>query len=77
MLGLSTLGLYLIGLPGLLSRGHLRTLPLYLILFATPLALVGIFGWEHNNGLVYGFWQPEQGTNGNGFGPCSRVVGLA
>jgi len=69
MLGLSTLGLYLIGLPGLLSRGDLRTLPLYLILFATPLALVGIFGWEHNNGLVYGFWQPEQGTNGNGFGP--------
>jgi O-antigen ligase len=33
------------------------------------LALVGIFGREHNNGLVYGFWQPEEGSNSNGFGP--------
>ena len=69
LLGLATLGLYLIGLPGLLSRSDLRTLPRTLILFAVTLALIGIYGREHNNGLVYGFWQPQEGSNSNGFGP--------
>jgi O-antigen ligase len=69
MMGLAGLGLYLIGLPCLLSRRDLHKLPRNLILFAVVLALVGVFGREHNNGLVYGFWQPEEGSNGNGFGP--------
>ncbi len=69
LLGLATLGLYLIGLPSFLSRRDLRALPRHLMLFAVPLALVGIFGREHNNGLVFGFWRSEEGTNGNGFGP--------
>ena len=69
LLGFAGLGVYLTGLPGLLSRRDLRALPRNLMLFAVPLALVGIFGSEHNNGLVYGFWQPQDGTNGNGFGP--------
>ena len=69
LLELTTLGLYFIGLSGLLSRRDLRSLTKYLILFAVPLALVGIFAREHNNGLVYGFWQPLRGSNSNGFGP--------
>jgi hypothetical protein len=69
LMGVAALGLYLIGLPGLLSRRDLRALPRYLILFAVPLGLIGIFGREHNNGLVYGFWRPQYGTNANGFGP--------
>jgi hypothetical protein len=69
MLGLCGLGIYVIGLPRLLSRRDLHRLPRNLILFAVALALAGIFGREHNNGLVYGFWQPEEGSNSNGFGP--------
>lgn len=69
LLGLAGLGLYLIGLPGLLSRREVHALPRNLILFAVPLALIGMFGREHNNGLVYGFWQPQEGSNSNGFGP--------
>ena len=69
LLGLGGLGVYLLGLPGLLSRRDLQVLPRNVILLAVLLALVGIFGREHNNGLVYGFWQPERGPNGNGFGP--------
>jgi O-antigen ligase len=69
LIGLSSLAIYAIGLPGLFSRRDLRTLPQNLILFAVLLALIGIYGREHNNGLVYGFWQPREGTNANGFGP--------
>jgi O-antigen ligase len=69
LLALAALALYLTGLPKLLSRQHLRALPRQFLLFAVPLALVGIFGREHNNGLVYGFWQPLDGSNSNGFGP--------
>ena len=69
LIGLCSLVIYAIGLPGLLSRHDLRTLPQNLILFAVLLALIGIYGREHNNGLVYGFWQPREGTNANGFGP--------
>jgi len=63
------LSLYLIGLPGQFSRRDLRTLPRNVMLFAVLLALIGIYWREHNNGLVYGFWQPREGTNANGFGP--------
>ena len=34
-----------------------------------PLALYGIYTREHNNGLIYGFWQPQDGGGGNQFGP--------
>lgn len=67
--GLVSLGLYVIGLPGLLTRRDLRSLPRNLLLFAVPMACLGIYGREHNNLLVYGFWQPETGSNVNGFGP--------
>lgn len=67
--GLIALGLYAVGASLALSHHDLKHLPRNLLVFAVILALVGIFGREHNNGLVYGFWQPEEGTNGNGFGP--------
>jgi hypothetical protein len=41
-------------------------------LFGVPLGPIGIFGREHNNGLVYGFWHAEEGNNGNGFGPFAN-----
>jgi O-antigen ligase len=69
LIGICGLAIYLIGLPGLLSQRDLRTLPRNLILFGVLLALIGLYGREHNNGLVYGFWQPREGTNANGFGP--------
>jgi O-antigen ligase len=68
-IGIGSLAIYAIGLSGLLSGHDLRTLPRNLILFAALLAVVGIYTREHNNGLVYGFWQPLEGTNANGFGP--------
>jgi O-antigen ligase len=67
--GLIAFGLYLTGLTGLWSRRDLHTLPRYLVLFAVPLALFGIFNREHSNGLVYGFWQPQAGPHMNVFGP--------
>ena len=67
--GLVALGTYVVGLPGLLSRRDLQNLPRNLCVFAVGLALIGIYGREHNNGLVYGFWQPLDTNNGNGFGP--------
>jgi len=69
LIGLCSLTVYAIGLPGLLSRRDLRTVPRNLIVCAVLLAVAGIYGREHNNGLVYGFWQPGEGTNANGFGP--------
>jgi O-antigen ligase len=69
LMGVACFGLYLTELPRLLSRHDLHTLPRNLIVFAVLVALIGIFGREHNNGLVYGWWQPEEGTNENGFGP--------
>jgi O-antigen ligase len=68
-IGFASLALYLTGLPRLLTRRDLRGLPRNLMLFAVLLAVIGIYGREHNNGLVYGFWQPLEGTNANGFGP--------
>ncbi|HWW89068.1 MAG TPA: O-antigen ligase family protein [Vicinamibacterales bacterium] len=69
LLALMALGIYMVGLPGLLSGRDLRHLPRNLMIFAVMMALGGIFGREHNNGLVYGFWRPLEGTNSNGFGP--------
>jgi len=69
VVSLIALSLYLIGLPGLLSPRTLRTLPGALAVTAVPLALYGIYTREHNNGLIYGFWQPQDGGGGNQFGP--------
>ena len=43
--------------------------PAALAIFVVPLALYGIYTREHNNGLIYGFWQPQDGGGGNQFGP--------
>ena len=69
VVSLIALSLYLLGLPGLLSPRTLRTLPGALAVIAVPLALYGIYTREHNNGLIYGFWQPQDGGGGNQFGP--------
>lgn len=69
LVGLAALGLYLAGLPALLSRTDLRSLPRNLICFAIPLALFGIYTRQHNNGLVYGFWHTQERDYSNGFGP--------
>ena len=63
------LSLYLLGLPGLLWPRRLRALPGGLAIVAVPIALYGIFTREYNNGLIYGFWQPQDGGGGNQFGP--------
>lgn len=66
---LVALSLYLLGLPGLLGTRAVRSIPGALAVFAVPLALYGIYTREHNNGLIYGFWQPQDGGGGNQFGP--------
>jgi O-antigen ligase len=66
---LVALGVYMAGLPALLTRHDLRAFPRNLTVFAVLMAVLGIYGRERNNGLVYGFWQPLEGTNANGFGP--------
>lgn len=69
VVALIALSLYLLGLPGLIGPRALRTLPGALAVIAVPLALYGIYTREHNNGLIYGFWQPLDGGGGNMFGP--------
>ena len=69
VVALIALSLYLLGLPGLLSTRAVRSIPGALALFAVPLALYGIYTREYNNGLIYGFWQPQDGGGGNQFGP--------
>jgi hypothetical protein len=69
LMGLAALGLYLIGLSALFSRRDLRTFPRNVMVIAVLLGLIGIFSREHNNGLVFGFWQPNEGSYHNGFGP--------
>ncbi len=69
IVSLIALSLYLIGLPGLISPRTLRSLPGALAIFAAALALYGIYTRETNLGLIYGFWQPQDGGGGNQFGP--------
>jgi O-antigen ligase len=69
VVALIALSLYLLGLPALLGPRALRTLPGAIAVIAVPLALYGIYTREHNNGLIYGFWQPLDGGGGNMFGP--------
>ncbi|OFW03184.1 MAG: hypothetical protein A3I61_01415 [Acidobacteria bacterium RIFCSPLOWO2_02_FULL_68_18] len=69
LLAAATLGLYLVGLPALLGRDCLRSVPARLAVFAIPLALFGIYTREYNNGLLYGFWQPQDGGGSNQAGP--------
>ena len=63
------LGVYTLGLAGILSRRRVRVLVQGLVVFATPLALVGMYGREHSNGLVLGFWQPVESVIADSFGP--------
>jgi O-antigen ligase len=69
VVALIALSLYLLGLPALLGPRAVRKLPGALAVIAVPLALYGIYTREHNNGLIYGFWQPLDGGGGNMFGP--------
>jgi O-antigen ligase len=69
VVALIALSLYLLGLPGLLGTRAVRSLPGSLAVFAVPLALYGVYTREHNNGLIYGFWQPQDGGGANQFGP--------
>ena len=63
------LSLYLVGLPRLLSPRALRSLPGALAMVAVPVAVYGMYSREYNNGLIYGFWHPQDGGGGNQFGP--------
>jgi O-antigen ligase len=69
VVALIALSLYLLGLTGLLWSSTLRSLPGALAIFVVPLALYGMYTREHNNGLIYGFWQAQDGGGGNQFGP--------
>ncbi len=69
VLAVGALGLYLLGLPSLLTTRRLRSVPRALAIFAVPLALFGIYAREYNNGLIYWFWRPLEGPGGNLFGP--------
>lgn len=69
VLALGALSLYAIGLPRLLDGRTLRTLPPTLAIFAVPLALFGIYSLAHNDGLIYGFWRPQDGGGHNQAGP--------
>jgi O-antigen ligase len=69
LLGVTALGIYVLGLSQRFSAADTRAIAYRLIWFAVPLALFGIYSREHNNGLVYGFWRPAERDYSNGFGP--------
>jgi O-antigen ligase len=69
LLAAGALGLYLLGLPALFSGHSLRSLPRALAVFAVPLALFAIYSRESRNGLIYWFWQPQDGGGANLAGP--------
>ena len=69
VLALGALGAYLLGLPLLLGATGIRRLPCALAVFAVPLALFAVYTREHNNNLIYGFWQPFDGVGSNQAGP--------
>jgi O-antigen ligase len=66
---LGALGLYLLGLPALLTGRGIRLLPAGLATIAVPLALFAIYTREHNNGLIYGFWRSLDGGGADQAGP--------
>ncbi|MGH9257341.1 MAG: O-antigen ligase family protein [Vicinamibacterales bacterium] len=66
---IGALGLYVIGLPALLTARGLRHFPCGLACVAMPLALFVIYTREHNNGLIYGFWQSLDGGGADQAGP--------
>ena len=68
-LRLSLSGIYVIGLASLLDARGLRLLPRGLALVAVPLALFAIYSRQHNNGLIYGFWEPLDGGGADQAGP--------
>lgn len=63
------LGIYTVGLAGILTRKRARALVQGIAVFAAPLALAGLYGREHSNGLVFGFWQPVESVIADSFGP--------
>lgn len=69
LLAAGALGLYLLGLPALLSGHGVRRVPRALAVFAVPLALFAIYSRESHNGLIYWFWQPQDGGGANLAGP--------
>jgi len=69
VMAFGALALYLLGLPALLDGAALRSLPRLVAAFAVPLALLAIYTREHNNNLIYGFWQPLDGSGSNQAGP--------
>ena len=69
VLALGALGVYLLGLPARLGARDVRRLPCALAAFAVPLALFAVYTREHNNNLIYGFWQPYDGVGSNQAGP--------
>jgi O-antigen ligase len=69
LFALVALGIYVIGLASLLDARGLRLLPRGLALVAVPLALFVIYSRQHNNGLIYGFWEPLDGGGADQAGP--------
>jgi O-antigen ligase len=69
LVALGALGVYMIGLPSLLSARGLRFFPRGLALVAVPLALFAIDSRQDNNGLIYGVWQPLDGGGADQAGP--------
>jgi O-antigen ligase len=70
LLATASLGLYLLGVPALLARRGIRTLPAALALFAVPLALYGIYTRQADHGgMVYGFWRSVEGGGADLAGP--------
>jgi putative inorganic carbon (hco3(-)) transporter len=67
--GLGAFILYLLGAPGLIGARRLRSLPGAIAIVAVPLALFAIYTREHQNGLIYGFWQPIDGGGSDQAGP--------
>ena len=67
-LSLVAFSIYVIGAPALMSRRSVRQFPRLLLAFAVPLAFLGIFSAQFNNGLVLWFWKPIEGSQ-NAFGP--------
>ena len=66
---LAALSLYLVGVRTFLGDRSIVKIIRGLMIFAVPLALFGIYAREHDNGLIYWFWQPRDGGGSGQFGP--------